>query len=100
MLLSRQTANQVRAGSDASTPSGTNQNQVERSSVTVNKTQPTADIPLSAGNQNIESDPIVSASDKRIKHPLAQTYMQKLMLDSHINQGVSETGQQAQRLRE
>ena len=72
MLLSRQTANQVRAGSDASTPSGTNQNQGERLSVTVNQTQPTADISLSAGNLNIESDPIASASDKRIKQAGAE----------------------------
>ena len=89
-LLSRQTVDQVGAGSDASTPGGTNQNQGESSSVTVNKTQPTADIPLSAANLNIESDPIVSASDKRIKDLLAQTCMQKLMLDNHIKELVKQ----------
>ena len=88
--LTRQAAEQVGAGTDASAPGGTNQDQGGGSSVTVNQTQPSADISLSATNLNIESDPVVSANDKRIKHLVAQTCMQKLMLDSHIKELVKQ----------
>ena len=69
--LTRQTADKIEAGSDTNTPCGSIQSQGERSSV---------DTALSASilNLYIDSEPIVSASDKRNKHILAQTCMQKL----------------------
>ena len=57
--------------------------------MTVNHTQPSA-VAVSATNLNIESEPVTSANDKRIKHLLAQTCMQKLMLDSNIKELVKQ----------
>ena len=68
---------------DTSTPGDINSEHEERSSVTTNHTQPSA-VSISATNLNIDSEPVLSASDKRIKHLLAQTCMQKFMLDNHI----------------
>ena len=62
-MLSKQAPDQIEAWSDTSTPSGSNQNQGGRSSVTTNQTQPTADITLSASNLNIDSELIISASN-------------------------------------
>ena len=54
----------------------------ERSSVTANQTQTQPAVRLSATDQNIE--PVLSASDRRIKNLLAQTSIEKMMLDNHI----------------
>ena len=51
-------------------------------SVMANQTQTQPDVSLSATDQIIE--PVISASDRRIKNLLAQISIQKIMLDNHI----------------
>ena len=50
-------------------------------------TKPSADI-LSANacikNLSLDSEPVISINDRRIKNLITQTDMQKLMLDNHI----------------
>ena len=78
-----QAAGQTRASTDTSASGELNTYHEERSSVN----QQSADI-LSAhsGTNNLclDSEPVISITDRRIKNLLAQTKMQKLMLDNHI----------------
>ena len=57
--------------------------------MTANQTQSSA-VAGSATNLDIKSDPVVVANDKIIKQLLAQTSMQKLILDSHIKELVKQ----------